>query len=695
MNAEQAMDQDLRLTSEDVHAETEDNDMRLCSSVRSILSNLPRQICLLALILVVFGVHILAQGPKPASPNPEMKPANIPVTPVGIHEMNADDIGAFLDGIMPQQLAREDIAGAVISVVKDGKVIFAKGYGYSDVEKRAPVTADNTLFRPGSISKLFTWTAVMQLVEQGKLDLDRDVNDYLDFKIPATYPQPITLRNIMTHTPGFEETAQELFVADAKNLKPLGTYLKEHLPERVYPPGTTPAYSNYATTMAGYIVQRVSGQSFDDYIDQHILKPLGMTHSTFRQPLPPALQPLMSKGYQLASQPAKDFEFVEAFPAGSSSVSAMDMSRFMIAHLQDGQLDGAQILKPETARLMHARQFENLPGMNAMALGFYEETRNGHRIIGHGGDTQYFHSDLHLIPDARVGFFISYNSAGKGEVSTREEVWFAFLDRYFPYQIPNGSAYANAAQDAQEVSGHYVVSRRSETTILKVLNVAGEAKLFRNSDGTISASDLKDFSGQPKKFREIGPLMFLDVNGQDRLGFKRDNSGNLVAVIDFPFMVFQKSPWYLNSALQLPLIIGSLAVILLTLVFWPVAALLRKHYGKPLALTLKQKRLRLLVRLCCVAYVIFFGAYLLFFSMALKDIGMLSPRSNPWLRLIQIVGWLGVIGTLFAVYNAFRSWQDSQRWLWGRIFDTVIALGCVGAIWFVFTWNMLHWSLKY
>ena len=152
--------------------------------------------------------------------------------------MTAPDVEAFLDGVMPLQLEREDIAGAVIVVVKDGKILFAKGYGYSDVAKRTPVTPDATLFRPGSISKLFTWTSIMQLVEQKKLDLDRDVNDYLDFKIPATYPQPITLRNIMTHTPGFEEAIKDLFIADAKDLKPLGDYVKAALPERVFPPGT-------------------------------------------------------------------------------------------------------------------------------------------------------------------------------------------------------------------------------------------------------------------------------------------------------------------------------------------------------------------------------------------------------------------------------------------------------------------------
>lgn len=646
-------------------------------------------------VLFSCSVVLAAQGPKPAVPKPEPKPENVPAPAITPPEMSQQDVRAFLDGIMPQQLAREDIAGVVISVVKDGKVLFAKGYGYSDVEKKKLVSPEDTLFRPGSISKLFTWTSVMQLVEQGKLDLDRDVNDYLDFKIPATHPKPITLRNIMTHTPGFEESVQELFVADAKDLQPLGPYLKNHLPTRIFPPGTTPAYSNYATALAGYVVQRISGQDYFDYVDEHIIKPLGMTHSTFRQPLPDALAPLMSKGYEVASQPAKKFEFVEAAPAGSSSVSAMDMTHFMIAHLQDGSYEGTQILKPETTQLMHSPQFQNLADMNAMCLGFYEETRNGRRIIGHGGDTQYFHSDLHLMPDAHLGFFISYNSAGKGEISTREAVWHAFLDRYFPIELQDPPAQSTAAKDAADVSGHYIVSRRSQDNILSVLNVVGEAKIFRNDDGTISSKALKDMNGQPKRFSEIGPMMFRDINGQDRVAFKRDASGNLVGIIDFPFMVFQKASAWQNSAFQLPLIISSLVVLILAVLLWPIAALIRWHYAKPLTLTPQQKRLRLLARLVSVAFILFFVGYVVFFSMALKDIGMLSPKGNPWLRLIQLFGWLGVLGSVIVLYNALRSWQDPARWLWSRIGDTLLALSCVGVICFVFTWHLLHWSLRY
>lgn len=649
-------------------------------------------------LIAVLALTASVSGQKPqtnlsapqAKPPQSSAPAANPVP-----SMNADDVGAFLDGIVPQQLARENIAGAVVSIVKDGKVLLAKGYGYSDVKKKTPVSVDDTLFRPGSISKLFTWTAVMQLEEQGKLDLDRDVDDYLDFKIPATYPKPITLRNVMTHTAGFEETAQELFVGNAKDLKPLGTYLREHLPERIFPPGTTPAYSNYATAMAGYIVQRVSGQDYFDYIDEHILKPLGMAHTTFRQPLPDSLAPMMSKGYGLATNPARDFEYVEAAPAGSSSTSAMDMTHFMIAHLEQGKYESAQILRPDTVQLMHSRQFENLPDMNAMCLGFYEETRNGHRIIGHAGDTEYFHSDLHLIPDQNVGFFVSYNSAGKGETRPREALWHAFLDRYFPVQLPEIPQLATASHDAEVVSGHYLSSRRPDTTILRILAVTGEAKVYRNDDGTISVDELKEMNGVPIKFGEIGPMLFRNVNGQDRVGFKRDYSGNTVGVIDFPFMLLQKASWWDNSAFQLSLIIGSFSILVLTILFWPILAAVRWHYSKPLSLSLEQRRLRMLVRLACIAIVVFVAAFAVFFTIGEKHIEILSPRGNPWLRLIQLVGWLGVLGTAIALYNAVQSCRDRTRWIWTRVGDTLIALACIGAVCFVFTCHMLHWSLRY
>ena len=659
--------------------------------------------------------------PKPAPANAGTKTAG---PPGQAHDLTATDLEAFLDGLLPLQLERDDIAGAVVAVVKDGKLVFAKGYGYADVKGKKPVSPDGTLFRPGSVSKLFTWTAVMQLVEQGKLDLDRDVNDYLDFKIPSTYPQPITLRHIMTHTAGFGETIKDLFVNDSSEMRPLGTYLKTHIPNRIFPPGTVPAYSNYATSVAGYIVERVSGRPFNDYIKDNILQPLGMARTTFVQPLPDDLKPLMSSGYRVASSPAKPYEFVQAWPAGSVATAATDMTRFMLAHLQNGEFNGARILRPETAVLMHSRQFASNPALNGMALGFYEETRNGHRIIGHGGDTEWFHTDLHLMLNDGVGFFVSYNSAGKGTISNRTELWQKFLDRYFPYQIPAAAPVATAAADAREVSGHYLVSRRLEGNLFQALGMLSQASVTANSDGTISVSSAKDFSGQLKKFREIEPLVYREVDGQDRVAFQRDSNGRMFFAIDFPFFVFQRAGVLQLGPLNLFLLGSSAGIMVLALLLWPVGAVVRRHYGKKLNLARGERRLRVAVRVVCALNV----AFLLGLVLVSNSLQGSLPTSSlaGRLHLLQVIGLLGALGTFVALYNAWRVWRPagtsalakstavgvdvssaeattsavaistSPSGWWGtKIFETLIAVACVGLAWVMVYWNLLNFSSNF
>src|SRR6267142_2230621 len=640
-----------------------------------------------------------AQGPAPSpfisgsSPPPAQVPAVAP-QPSPPPVLTKADFETFLDALIPSQLRNRNIAGAVVSVVKDGQVLFQKGYGYADVEEKKTVLPDQTLFRPGSISKLLTWTYVMQLVEQGKLDLDRDVNDYLDFKIPVAFQKPITLRNVMTHTPGFEETGKELFVSDAAHVRPLGEYLRDHLPARIFPPGTTPAYSTNATALAGYIVQRVSGKPFEQYVADNIYGPLSMPHTTFVQPLPTELQPLMSNGYLRASQSAKPYEFVQAYPAGSVATSAVDMCSFMIAHLQEGQFGSARILKPETAKLMHSRQFASDPRLNGMALGFYEETRNGHRIIGHGGDTVYFHSDLHLIPDSNVGFFVSYNSLGKAEVSPRTILFEKFLDRYFPYTPSVGAPVAAAKEDAKLVSGLYLASRRGDTTFFKLTNLFGELKVFTNSDGTISIDPLKGPNGELKRYTEISPLLYREVHGQDLIGFHRDAGQHLEFFIDYPFFVFQRSGAMDNKYFNFFLIVPGLIIISLTLLLWPVAAGIRWHYGRKLELESPEKRLRLAVRMVSILDVAFVLGWVIVISKA-EDPSAFSRALDPILYGIQIIGVLGAIGTLLVLFHAIQSWSKPGRGAWSKLFDTLLALSCMAFTWFIWHWNLINFNLKY
>ena len=651
--------------------------------------------------LLVCAVALLSLGtaqvpsPPPFTKKDSSAPTSAEVTK-NVHEMTAVDVEAFLDGIVPLQIKRSDIAGATVSVVKDGKVLLAKGYGYADVEKKQPVSPQDTLFRPGSISKLFTWTAVMQLFEQGKLDLDRDVNEYLDFKIPEAFGKPITLKNILTHTPGFEEQIKDLFTTTPSTPN-LGEYLKAHIPARIYPPGTVPAYSNYATAVAGYIVQRVSGRPFEDYIDENIIKPLNMTHSTFRQPLPSNLASFMSSGYRRGSDPSEPFEIVNPFPAGSLSSSAADMAQFMIAHLQDGQFGNGHILKPETARLMHSRLFALDDAANAMCYGFYEENRNGHRIIGHGGDTVYFHSDLHLVLDQKVGFFVSYNSAGTSTGlgdSPRGNLWEAFLDRYYPYSVHSEPA-AGAKEAAKSVSGTYTLSRRSDTSFFKTASLLGEFTVSPAGDGDIEVSLLTGANGKPKRWQAISTTTFVERDGQDKLIFKPDQNGRLQMILPFPFFIGQPVGKLENGKLLLAVLGISLLVMLLTLILWPIAWFVRRHFGGKLELTPVQRLLRLGVRIVFLLDLIFIASLFGLVSYGLTHLEIFSSQGTKWFYLVQVVGVVGAIGTIVALLNAVFSWTSKRRSIWGKLGAALMLLACVGVLWFSLTGNLLHFSSTY
>lgn len=662
---------------------------------------LPTTLRHVLLSIVILSSILHAQIPQETNPTPRPGP---PVTPqtqpapgaaLVAPQLTKEDVGAFLDGIVPIQLQKADIAGAVVTVVKDGQVLFAKGYGFADMKSRKPVSVDDTLFRPGSISKTFTWTAVMQLVEQGKLDLDRDVNQYIDFKIPAPFGKPVTMRDLMTHTPGWEESIKELFVANPSEMYPLGNYLKARLPKQIFPPGTTPAYSNYGASLAGYIVSRVSGMPFDDYIEKNIFQPLGMTHSTFRQPLPDNLKPLMSEGYDLASQAPKPFEVGEAGPAGGLSTSAGDMAKYMIAHLQNGEYNGAQILKPETAQLMHSRAFGLVPDMNGMAYGFIELTRNGHRTIGHGGDTQWFHSDMHLMPDQNLGFFVSYNSAGKDEGSPRNILWQNFLDRYFPYSPPEAAKLASAADDAKSVMGTYWGSRRPETTIFSATSLFDQGKVRDNSDGTISLTFAQDFAGNPKHFREIAPMMFREEHGQSRLFFTNDYAGHRMIVTDVPIQVLQTIPRWKSQRLNSAIMIFSVGIFVLTLVFWPVTIMLRRHYGDRLSLSLEYRRVRRLIPVICILNLAFLAALAVWIRMAQDNIGLLSSHFDGRLRVLQLLALLDVLSVLVGIWYFIRSWRELDLWFWARVWNTFVMLACLGYAFFLINWRFLSPRLNY
>ncbi len=601
---------------------------------------------------------------------------------------------------MPYAIDRGDVAGAVVAVVKNGEVIFAKGYGLADVEKHKPVDAERTMFRPGSVSKLFTWTAVMQLVEQGKVNLDHDVNEYLDFKIPARSDGPITLRNIMTHTPGFEEQIKALIVDDPKQLVSLKVYAERSTPVRIFKSGSTPAYSNYATALAGYIVERVSGQPFDDYIETHLFKPLQMSHATFRQPLPAAFEADMSKGYALGSQPPKPYEIVIAAPAGSLAASGIDMAHFMIAHLEGGEYHGARILGAETLKMMHETPTDMIPPLNRMMLGFYEQNYNGHRIISHGGDTVYMHSYLHLLLDDHVGLFVSSNSQGREGAAgaIRGALFDDFLARYFPGAPDVRSVDAKtAAEHAKLIAGNYESSRRAETSFMSISGFASPFKVSVDKDGLLTTSSFKARSGAPRHYREVEPFVWRDVDSGWRLAAKVVDGHVRRFSIDeiSPFMVFEPSPWWRSATWLMPGVCIAFAALLLTSLLWPVAAIVRRRNHLKLDLVGRDERGRVLSRVASVAVTVVSLAWLALFMAVGSRTAMLGPSLDPWLFLLHLVSILGYLGgAIVLVWAAAIAWTGRRRWP-GKVWTLVLAVSAVVMLWMAWVYHLMSFTSRY
>src|SRR5262245_1567351 len=643
------------------------------------------------------------QGPAPSplisAPSPP--PTNVlavPPQPNAAPELTKADFETFLDALIPSQLRNRNIAGAVVSVVKDGQLLFQRGYGYADVEQKKPVVPDQTLFRPGSISKLFTATAVMQLVEQGKLDLDRDIDNYLDFSIPKIYPEPITLRQLLTHTAGFQETLKNLFVAHERDIKPLRTYLVNEMPARIFPPGKIPSYSNYGFTLAGYIVERVSGEKFERYIENHILKPLAMNHSTFDQPLPALLAPQMSKGYLSASKKPRDFEWVQAAPAGALTTTAADMTRFMLAFLQDGALDGVSILKPETMRQMETQQFRFHPTLPGLGITFMEYLLDPVRIIAHGGDTVYFHSDMILVPDAHVAYFLSYNSLGKDVGGGRGEVCRTFVNRYFPSAAqPKADVESNTAKsDGRAVSGHYEGTRRGETTFLRMLALADQFTVSSDKEGVLQIEGMKNQSGELKRWREIAPLIYREIDGLEKIGFRRDPSGAVGELLPFPAIYEgQRVPWYASKSFIGLLFGGSLLLALLTVLLWPIAVMIRKRYQRPLFNTKSDRLLYFFSRIVCLGEVLIVLAPILVLSQGLEHIVILGDAINPWLQLFHVIGWILMAGVVLLIVAAVRFVRLPGRGLWFRAHAILLGIGGIAFGLFAWQYHLLDPSLKF
>lgn len=370
-------------------------------------------------LLVALGWLVAACGP-----------ADRQIQPVTI---DPDELEAFADKFFPLQMERLEIPGLSFVLVQHGEVVLAKGYGYASLEDALPISAEATVMRIGSVSKTFVATAVMQLVEQGELDLHNDVNRYITtFQLEETYPQPVTLAHLLTHTSGIQDPPYQSST-DPSQVPPLGTYLAESMPPRTSAPGETFLYSNHGYALAAYIVEEASGLPFDQYVTERILQPLGMAHSGYLlgTPLPENLA--VGYFYEDGTQNPQAVDYDGTYPGGSLVSTATDMAKFMLAHLNEGCYQDLCILQPSTVAEMHRQQADTPFEGQAAAYGFVDARQDGQRLLGHSGAIRGFGNSLNLLPDHNLGYFFSFNeecyqtSACEVISAFRNE----FLERFF------------------------------------------------------------------------------------------------------------------------------------------------------------------------------------------------------------------------------------------------------------------------
>ena len=649
-----------------------------------------------SIAVALFGAGILAAAANAQTPRAADKAPILAPTPVATtaHELTAVDAEAWLDGLIPNALNTGHVPGAVVVLVKNGQVLLEKGYGFADYEKRTPVDPKSTLFRPGSTSKLFTWTAVMQLVEAGKLNLDADVNGYIDFKIPAYKGVPVTLRQIMTHRAGFEERAMD--VIEFNRPPPaLRDYLTKYIPPRIFLPNEGPGYSNYATALAGYIVQRVSGEPYDDYIERHILNPLGMKNSTFRQPLPAALAPQMSKGYETWDKPGAGYEICGPAPAGALASTGDDMARFMIAQLQLGHYGDAQILKPETATMMQTTKWRAFPDLNGNLLGFMERDINGHRAIGHGGDTNYFHTDLILFPDDQMGIFISVNAPGKDGAGhiLRQTLLEEFADRYLPAREPPTTTRVDAATakaHAAMIAGAYGNTRGSKSTFISLLGFLSQNKVKANPDGTITAQPLY----HPAKFVEVKPFLWEEVGGHDKIeATVKDGkvvrwAGDGIA----PIEIYERPEGFAGTGLEMPLAVASLCLLGLTAILWPVIAVVRRRYGRSFELKGPRATAYRTVRIGAALSLAGVGLWLFVFQEALSTKGGSLALPMHLAQLTCFVAFVG--GLLAALWNLLQVLKPGSSWF-AKLYAVLLVPAFGFMLYIALTYHMIGTGVNF
>lgn len=614
------------------------------------------------------------------------------------------NLEAFVDGVVGAYMSHDQVAGAQVAVVRNGETLLVKGYGIESVEPRRLVDPQQSLFRIGSISKTFTWLALVQLAERGRLRLDDPINDHLpdELDVPDEgFEQPIRIVDLMNHAAGFEELLQGLFVAQDAPLLSLNQQLRDRRPHRVREPGKRMAYSNYGAALAGAIVANVAGMDYESYVERNILQPLGMSHTTFREQYAPREGLPQPMSADLAAHMAQNIEsqdgawqavphehIVAMAPAGAAVSTASDMARYMRALLDPQQLEAAGVLKAATFAQLREPSLQSAPGMPAIHHGFFNTPlgiaqRLGFDNLSHAGATLHFRSMMVVTDDlgeqGNIGIFVTANSgpAQRLIMALPEQI----LAKYFqpwPQAEPAPAPEEGAASRAHEYAGQYRSTRRSYTQFEKIVNLSA-VPITAKPDGSLTIR----LFGPELRLVETGKDLFRQPDGDVTIAFLRDERGAITHLVT-PIGEFERVGFF-TSLQWVALMLGTAFFACIGIL---IAAALRRESLPPHSIA--ERRAAQVITSTATAWLLFLLlmiAWALPFASPLALDQFVYTYPQPMLKVALAVGVVATGLSVLGIATLVPVWRE-RTWPIGRRLRHSVAV----ALFIALVATLLQWN---
>jgi CubicO group peptidase (beta-lactamase class C family) len=619
--------------------------------------------------------------------------AGEPAAGVGV---DLEGLRSFVEASVPVAMAEHDVPGGVFVLVADGEIVVAEGFGQTALVDGTPVDPSRTRFDVGSVAKLVTATAVMQQVELGRLDLDEDVNSYLrTFEIPATDEAPVTVSHLLTHTAGFAERYLVGMWADGPGeAQPLAGSLARHRPSRIRPPGAAHQYSNYGMALAGHLVELVTGQPFEDQVQERILEPLGMVRTTYGRPAGGDTVDAVPHSAMAGPTAALDPAYIGWLPAGGLWTTGEDMAAFMLAHLQGGQHDGARILETATVDTMHRTQFSPHPAVAGLGYGVFGDRHGG---LQHGGGWVGTGAHVYLRPDLGVGMFSAFNHDEGPLISSslHQQIAERFLaDASAPMdEVTAATAASTPTNTSGSYAGHYRWNRHDRNSFASVISTLRiqRMQVTEHADGTLSTTMTPVPFIDDTRWHPTGPGVFVEDGGTNVLAFDLDEEGRSIGLHVMGAQLFSMDrvgSWG-SAGTTLTLLLATSLVLLLAAIGWPVGALVRRFRHTDADGASELRHLRRLSGLTAVLSIVFVVGLVVHFATDMAGLLMVGPV----LRGLLVLPLLAALATAVLAALLGRTWRRRQGQLTTRLYHSVVLVALLGFLPTLYSLNLLGFHL--